>query len=169
MTMRSLVLVLLAAYAHAEDTPRAAASPVRAKPKARAEPQIRIGDPLASDCPSNRDAEKALDGRQVAALLAVQQHLLSEGFRFFARGLDSACFRSLDGYRFHVIPGSVVGVVVMESGACREVGFWRSDSQILYEWSGVEPLKHVLGEPGSVRAAELSRAAAAATRCPPRP
>lgn len=171
MSLRFLVVasVLVAACAHAGDPAGPVPSPGRAKGKARVEPQFRIGDPIedaprAVECSSGRVAEKALDGRQVAALVEVQQHLLTEGFRYFAGGLTSPCFRSLEGYRFYVIPGSVVGVIVTESGACRQADFRRADAQILYEWSGDEPLKHVFGEPGAIRSAELSRLAAA--RCP---
>lgn len=165
--MRAIVAfgaVFLATLAIAGDSPRPA--PAGGKPKLA--PEIRIGQPPAPGCESkSASREKTLDGRQVAALVAVQRHLIDEGFQHFARGLTSECFRSLDGYVFQVIPGTVVGVVVIESGACRQNDFRRADNQILYEWSGLAPLKLVFGEPGAARAAALSRAAIAeSASCP---
>ena len=159
-----LLAVSLASIANADDLPRPTPT-VRSQKRSKAVPEIRIGQPQTSECELKRGnaREKTLDGRQIAALMAVQRHLLDEGFRHFADGSASECLRSLDGYVFHLIPGTTIGVVVVESGACRKEDFRRTDSQILYEWSGMEPLNVVFGEPGATRAEELTRKAAAAS------
>jgi hypothetical protein len=128
-----------------------------------------IGEEDSHDCGPVRSgavAVKTMTGPQVEALIAVQQSIAKEDFRFFAGASNSACFSKSSAYFFVVLPAEdLIGVAVVDNGSCHPQGWVGADRELLYEIRGGTILKTSRGEAGVVRGEQLRRlAVAAATR-----